>query len=52
MLPGCWAFLANAATVVGFQNTAAGRGAFLIRLSAIFTPMVASLAGSSCPVCR
>ena len=42
---GLWAFLANACTVTGFQNTAASRGAFLIRLSAILTPLVASLAG-------
>ena len=42
---GAWGFLANAATVSGFQNTAASRGAFLIRLSAIMTPLIASLAG-------
>lgn len=42
---GAWAFLANALTVIGFQYTAAGRGAFLIRLSAIFTPLVAVVAG-------
>ena len=43
---GAWGFLANAATVSGFQNTAASRGAFLIRLSAIMTPLIASLAGA------
>jgi drug/metabolite transporter (DMT)-like permease len=44
---GAWGFLANAATVSGFQNTAASRGAFLIRLSAIMTPLIASLAGEA-----
>lgn len=46
---GVWAFAANTCTVVGFENTAASRGAFLIRLSAILTPMVASLAGVQLP---
>lgn len=45
---GTWAFAANTLTVIGFQNTAASRGAFLIRLSAILTPIIASLAGDSC----
>lgn len=45
---GTWAFAANTLTVIGFQNTAASRGAFLIRLSAILTPIIASLAGECC----
>ena len=42
---GCWMFCANAATVIGFQETSASRGAFLIRLTAVFTPFVALAAG-------
>lgn len=42
---GVWMFLANAATVIGFQETPATRGAFLIRLTAVFTPIVALVAG-------
>ena len=30
---------------LGFEHTTASRGAFLIRLSAIFTPVVASVSG-------
>lgn len=46
---GCWMFVANAATVIGFQETSASRGAFLIRLTAVFTPFVALLAGQRPP---
>ena len=31
---------------LGFEHTTASRGAFLIRLSAIFTPIVASISGA------
>ena len=42
---GVWAFLANAATVVGFNTTSVVRGAFLVRLSAMFTPLIAAAGG-------
>jgi len=42
---GLWAFIANCSTITGFENTTTSRGTFLIRLSAMFTPIVAALAG-------
>lgn len=42
---GLWAFAANCLTVTGFQNTATSRGTFLIRLSAMFTPIIAAVLG-------
>ena len=42
---GFWSFAANCLTVAGFANTATSRGAFLVRLSAVFTPVVAAAVG-------
>ncbi|DBA68317.1 TPA: hypothetical protein ACH3X2_013632 [Trebouxia sp. C0005] len=42
---GVWAFIANCSTITGFENTTTTRGTFLIRLSAMFTPIVAAVAG-------
>ncbi len=47
---GLWAFIANCSTITGFENTTTSRGTFLIRLSAMFTPVVASLAGERFPL--
>lgn len=44
---GLWAFVANCLTVIGFENTTTSRGTFLIRLSAMFTPMIAAFLGES-----
>lgn len=42
---GLWAFVANCLTVTGFENTTTTRGTFLIRMSAMFTPIVAASVG-------
>lgn len=42
---GLWAFMANCLTVIGFENTTTSRGTFLIRLSAMFTPIIAAVGG-------
>ena len=47
---GLWAFIANCSTIIGFENTTTSRGTFLIRLSAMFTPIVAALAGERFPL--
>ncbi|KAL3146210.1 hypothetical protein ABBQ32_002912 [Trebouxia sp. C0010 RCD-2024] len=46
---GLWAFIANCSTITGFENTSTSRGTFLLRLSAMFTPIVASLVGERFP---
>ena len=40
---------ANAATLLGFEDTLAARGAFLLRTSVIFTPILAAVAGQTTP---
>lgn len=47
---GLWASAANCLTVIGFENTTTSRGAFLIRLSAMFTPVVAATVGEQVPL--
>ncbi|DBA82131.1 TPA: hypothetical protein ACH3X1_007121 [Trebouxia sp. C0004] len=47
---GLWAFIANCSTITGFENTTTSRGTFLIRLSAMFTPILAALAGERFPI--
>ena len=47
---GLWAFIANCSTIIGFENTTTSRGTFLIRLSAMFTPIVAAVSGESFPL--
>ena len=47
---GLWSFIANCSTITGFENTTTSRGTFLIRLSAMFTPIVAALAGERFPL--
>ena len=47
---GLWAFIANCSTIIGFEHTATSRGTFLLRLSAMFTPLVAALAGERFPL--
>ena len=47
---GFWAFAANCLTVIGFANTTTSRGAFLVRLSAVFTPVVAATVGDKVAV--
>lgn len=47
---GLWAFIANCSTITGFEHTATSRGTFLLRLSAMFTPIVAALAGEKFPL--
>ena len=42
---GFWAVIAQTLTVTGFANTTTSRGAFLVRLSAVFTPIVAATFG-------
>lgn len=40
---GCWCFLANVATLIGFSMTTAAQGAFFLRLTAVFTPLCSLL---------
>ncbi|KAK9867587.1 hypothetical protein WJX84_010689 [Apatococcus fuscideae] len=40
---------ANAATLLGFEDTLAARGAFLLRTSVMFTPILAAVAGRQTP---
>lgn len=40
---------ANAATLLGFEDTLAARGAFLLRTSVMFTPILAAVAGQTTP---
>ena len=47
---GLWAFIANCSTITGFEHTATSRGTFLLRLSAMFTPIVAALVGEKFPL--
>ena len=47
---GFWSFAANCLTVTGFSNTTTSRGAFLVRLSAVFTPIVAATVGDKVAV--
>ena len=47
---GLWAFIANCSTITGFEHTATSRGTFLLRLSAMFTPIVAAAAGERFPL--
>lgn len=42
---GVIGFVANTLTTLGFQHTSAARGAFLVRLSVLFTALLAALAG-------
>lgn len=47
---GFWAAAAQCLTVTGFANTTTSRGAFLVRLSAVFTPIVAATFGDKVAV--
>ena len=47
---GLWAFIANCSTITGFEHTATSRGTFLLRLSAMFTPIVAAAVGERFPL--
>lgn len=47
---GLWAFIANCSTITGFEHTSTSRGTFLLRLSAMFTPIVAALVGERFPL--
>ena len=47
---GLWAFIANCSTITGFEHTATSRGTFLLRLSAMFTPIVAASVGDRFPL--
>eukprot|EP00884_Botryococcus_braunii_P010418 jgi/Botrbrau1/19378/Bobra.0338s0009.3 len=40
---GCWCFMANVATLMGFSMTTAAQGAFVLRLTSIFTPVCSLL---------
>ena len=40
---------ANAATLIGFEDTLAARGSFLLRTSVMFTPILAALGGQQTP---
>lgn len=42
---GFWAFLGNCLIVAGLADTTVSKGAFLARLSAVFTPLVAASLG-------
>ncbi|KAK9830070.1 hypothetical protein WJX72_009582 [[Myrmecia] bisecta] len=44
---GVWGFIANVAMVMGFEFTNATRGAFLLRLSSLFTPIIAVCFGET-----
>ncbi|KAK9832644.1 hypothetical protein WJX81_006641 [Elliptochloris bilobata] len=46
---GGWAFTANAIMVYGLQLTTIAKGAFLIRASIIFTPILSTIAGEAVP---
>ncbi len=40
---------ANAATLLGFEDTLAARGSFLLRMSVMFTPVLGAIAGQQTP---